>query len=380
MSPKNILILFPLEHIAFSPTTLGIYDALAAEANVTIFCPQASVFKVDKIGDRNVQYFNLNTNKIRKIKALPLYILAKFKIKFSRTDNLHHLKIYDFVRYLEYKKVIAAIDFTKYDEIIAVDILMLTIVTGMGKQASFLSLELNDEEIPMLRSINSSLIKCVIIQTQNRYNHIFANEQHKIFFIQNAPTFIELPVVEKITNSIIFNGTATPWFGLYHSLNFIKKYSSYSITFKGAISPTDQQNIHLNYSDLFNSLNISFNKTYLESSDMLAFMAQYEIGFCFYDLSYPHMNTYNYKTAPSGKMFAYLAAGVPVIGNNLEGLKVIDDFEAGILINDFEPETIFEAITKIKTNYDFYKINCLKAARHYSFNETVKPFTHFLLN
>ena len=79
-------------------------------------------------------------------------------------------------------------------------------------------------------------------------------------------------------------------------------------------------------------------------------------------------------------MFAYLAAGVPVIGNNLEGLKMIEDFEAGILINDFEPETILHAITKIKSNYDFYKQNCIKAAKHYSFDNTVKPFITFLFS
>ena len=49
-------------------------------------------------------------------------------------------------------------------------------------------------------------------------------------------------------------------------------------------------------------------------------------GFAFTISVTPHMNTYNYKSAPYGKMFAYLAAGVPAIGNNLEGLNVIEDF------------------------------------------------------
>ena len=379
MPLKNILILFPLEHIAFSPTTLGIYDALSVHANVTIVCPKTNAFKVDNIGNRHIEYFNLNTGKQRKIKALPLFFLAKCKKRFSGSNHFNHLKIYDFVRYLEYKKAIKKISLTKYDEIISVDILMLAIVTGLQKKSSFLSLELNDNEIPILKSINPSLIKAVVIQTQNRYNHIFGNQKHVTFFIQNAPVYKELAPCKKINNSIIFNGTATPWFGLYHALNFVKKYPDYSITFKGAISNTDSENVQLNYTYLVNNKKINFNKKYVESCDMLAFMAQYEIGFCFYDLSYPNMNTYNYRSAPSGKMFAYLAAGVPIVANNLEGLKIIEDFEAGILVNDFKPETIFEAINKIKTNYDFYNQNCIRAAKHYSFDTAVKPFTNFLI-
>ncbi len=380
MPIKKILILFPLEHIAFSPTTLGIYDALSAHANVTILCPKTNSFKVDNIGNRQIEYFNFNTSKQRKIKALPLFFLAKCKLKFSGFNQFNHLKIYDFVRYLEYKKAIKKIALSNYDEIISVDILMLAIVTGLKKTSSFLSLELNDNEIPILKSIAPSLIKAVIIQTQNRYNHIFGTQQHKTFFIQNAPIFVDIKSVNKINNSIIFNGTATPWFGLYHALDFVKKYPEYSSTFKGSISNTDHEKVMVNYSSLVEKANVNFNKAYVESSDMLAFMAQYEIGFCFYDLTYPNMNTYNYKSAPSGKMFAYLAAGVPIVANNLEGLKIIEDFEAGILINDFKPETILDAITTIKNNYDFYKENCKKAAIYYSFDKAVLPFTNFLIN
>lgn len=50
---KQILILFRLEHIAFSPTVLGVYDALAKEADVTIYCPRPREFKVADMGGRN---------------------------------------------------------------------------------------------------------------------------------------------------------------------------------------------------------------------------------------------------------------------------------------------------------------------------------------
>ncbi len=161
-------------------------------------------------------------------------------------------------------------------------------------------------------------------------------------------------------------------------LKFIKTYSGFSLTFKGSILPDAKEYINTNYADQVTNKTIVLNDKYMESKDMLSFMAAYEIGFCFYDLSIPEINTFNYRTAPSGKMFAYLAAGVPVIANNLEGLKVVEDFEAGILINDLEPQTIFNAINTIKSNYDFYKNNCFKAAQHYSFDKNVAPFVEFL--
>ncbi len=379
MKRKKILILFPLEHIAFSPTVLGIYDSLSDKADVTIYCPRPREFKVSEVTTRDIRYFSYNTKRTRKVLALPAYTLAKIKKTFGDNNALFTLGVYDFVRYLEYKKAIAEIK-EGYDEVIAVDMLMLFAAQAYWKSVSFISLELNDGELRLLNSIKKDFINSVVVQSIERYNYLFPGKAHRTFLIQNAPVFTQLQAADKRNNALLYNGTATPWFGMYHCMNFIKAYPHFTLTFKGVVLGSENEKLEKDYNHLIRSGSIIFNREYTDSASMLEFMSEFEIGFCFYDLSFPKMNTFNYQTAPSGKMFAYFAAGVPVIGNNLPGLKVIEDFGAGILIDDFGPETIHKAITTIKSNYDFYRDNCLKAAEHYSFDRHVAPYAEFIIN
>ena len=380
MPIKNILILFPSPHIAYSPTTLGIYDALSKTCNVTIYAPQPKGFEVSSMANRNIVYFNFNTNRFKKVLALPAFFFNKIKRLFNKSFAIGKLSIYEFVCFNNFKNSLQQIAFKNYDEVIAVDLMMLYLSSFYCKKVSFLSLELTDNEKNFLKLLPNNFFKAIVIQTKIRYDYLFAVDKENLFLLQNSPIYKPLLAKKTIENTIIFNGTATAWFGLYHSLNFVKKYPQFTIVFKGAVPLNDLKLIITNYKSLVDNGNIIINKEYMESNDMLSFMSQYEVGFCFYDLSYPHINTFNYKTAPSGKMFAYLAAGVPIVGINIEGLKVIEDFEAGILINNFEPSTILAAINKIKSNYNFYKNNCAKAAAFYSFDKNVAPFVHFLEN
>ncbi|MEO6405769.1 MAG: hypothetical protein ABIY51_07135 [Ferruginibacter sp.] len=380
MRRKKILILFPQQHISYSPTTLGMYDALSKFADITIYCPFPDEFKASNEEKRNFIFFKLDTSRKKKMAALPKFMYHKFNIIMHKHNPLDHLGIYNYTKFGAIQKAINKLNTHAYDEIICVDVLMLALAQHFCKQASFLSLELNEEERKMLQTIPSSFIKNVIIQDQQRYKYLFGDTKHKTFFVQNAPVFKKPFATKKLKDAFIFNGTATPWFGLYHCLNFIKQYPGFSMTFKGVVLPSEKPIIHSGYKKLVSDGNIIFNNNYTTNQDMLEFISQYEIGFCFYDLGYPKMNTFNYRTAPSGKMFAYFAAGVPVIGNKLDGLKPVEKFDAGILVDDFNPATILNAVNKIKSNYAYYQENCYKAATHYSFDRAIEPFVQELVN
>lgn len=375
---KKILILFPDRHIAFSPTTLGIYDALSQHCDVTIYCPTSKKSDQKFLDKRQIKYFSYTTKKSRKLKALPAFLFYKIISFFDKKSAVGKLPIYNFVSFLELKKQLRYIT-DSYDEVIAVDVLFLYAAQSFFTQVNFLSLEIKDVELPLLQSIKNGFIKSVIIQTTDRYNYLFPDKKYKTFLIQNAPVFTEpsLPI-NKTTNALLFNGTGAPWFGIYTCLKFIKLNPTFSLTFKGEIFKPELDFIKKNYANLVESKHINIFSEYIDSNKMIEFMSSFEIGFCFYDLSFPSFNTFNYQTAPSGKMFAYFAAGVPVIGNNIPGLKAISEFGAGILIDDFNNETILKAIEKIQSNYQFYQENCYKAARHYSFNKSVLPFVTFI--
>ncbi len=378
MSRKKILILFPQQHIAYSPTTLGIYDALSVHADVSIYCPFPDEFEAENIGKRHFIFFKLDTSRIKKLAALPALITHKLKTLMDKNNALGHLGIYHFSKLMVFEKAINKINVSEFDEVIAVDVLMLYAARRYCRQASFVSLELNDEEKAVLQTIPSAFIKAVVIQNQQRYEYLFGKAKHETFYVQNAPIFTKPQDRQKNVDAIVFNGTATPWFGLYLSLDFIKQYSQFSLTFKGVVLSSEKSKIYSDYNEIVNTGKIIFNNEYTSNSEMLNFLNQFEIGFCFYDLSYPRMNTFNYRTAPSGKMFAYFAAGVPVIGNNIDGLKPVEEFEAGVLVNDFKPATILQAVNKIKSNYSFYQNNCYKAAAHFSFDKAIAPFVQML--
>ena len=116
---------------------------------------------------------------------------------------------------------------------------------------------------------------------------------------------------------------------------------------------------------------------YIPDEDVVEFISGYEIGFCFYNFDYAWINNFNYLSAPSGKLFKYLAAGIPVICNKTIGFAFVDEFECGLQIEKFDPGTIQAAIDMIRNNYDHYVHGAVTAAEHFSFDKAVQPFINF---
>ena len=75
----------------------------------------------------------------------------------------------------------------------------------------------------------------------------------------------------------------------------------------------------------------------------------------------------------------YLAAGLPVIAFDIPGFQFIREEGAGVLIDDYRPETIFNAIQQIEKDYEKYSLACYSLSRKYSFDRTVRPYIDFLI-
>lgn len=105
------------------------------------------------------------------------------------------------------------------------------------------------------------------------------------------------------------------------------------------------------------------------------------MGFCFYDLNHTDETTsFNFISVPSGKLFNYYAAGVPVIGSDLLGLKSVKDFQVGILLKNISTENIAIAMESIASQHRRFSENCLAAAAYFDFDTAVEPFKSYLLN
>jgi glycosyltransferase involved in cell wall biosynthesis len=266
----------------------------------------------------------------------------------------------------------------KYKAIISVDILNAVFCSILKTKTDFLSLELTIDE-RHLHLIDFNYINCVLIQSEERFQYLFKDRKIKTFIVQNAPVYKSI-AVKDMRNGLIYGGTASDEFGFYYCLNYIDAYKDEKLTIQGAIPPKDLARVENEYKHLLQEKRLILNRQYLENDQVVESLSHYEIGFCFYNFNVPVIrdNYFNYASAPSGKMFKYLAAGVPVVASDIIGFKFVPEFQCGILINDLSPEEINKAICKIRENYSFYVINAIKAAKFYSFDKAVKPYLQFI--
>jgi hypothetical protein len=372
MSKKeNILILFHGEHIAYSPTVIQLYDMLAEKYNVTITAQYPVGFNDQKLENRNVVYHRLYHVKTRYFYMLlfPLVALFNKEARYFKKNKINYKQY--FFRFLFIKKQLRK---TKYRRVISVDIMNLLFCSILKTPTDFLSLELCFDE-QLLPLVDTAYMNSVIIQSKERYEYLFKDKKFRTFYVQNAPAFREIQIKEK-RNGLIYAGSAYNVLGFYHCLNYVRAYKDEKLTVQGAIMKFDRDKVDQEYSDLLKEGRLIINSKYLENDEMVELISNYEIGFCFYnfDETYISDNYFNYISAPSGKMFKYLAAGVPVVCSNILGFKFVNEFECGILVAGLGEAEIRAAVLKVRENYDFYVKNALIAARHYDFDRAIAPY------
>ncbi len=375
MGNKKILILFDGPHLAFSPTTIQLYDELTKQHNVTIIAQDPNNFNGQELNNRNVFY-----HRYYGVKSRYIYLLFfKFLLLFNENAKLFKQNGFDykdyFFRYVYIKRFVRK---NNFDRILCVDIRNLFFCSLLKLKVDFVSLELCKDE-HLWRIINKTIINCVIIQSIDRYNYLFKDNEFTVFYIQNAPNFKEIELKQN-RKGLIYTGTANEAFCFYHFLNFLLKNKEETLTVQGAIMELDKKRINEKYQELLTENRLILSLKYLENDDVVNFLTDYEIGLCFYNFEDEGVkrNYFNYATAPSGKLFKYLAAGVPVVCNKIVGFKFVAEFDCGILLAEPNEEAISAAIQMIRDNYEYYVENCIKAAQYFSFDKAIIPYQDFV--
>lgn len=363
---KRVLIIFPDAHLPYSPTILNLAEKLSKRSDLTVLAFPSKQF--GRLTNTYIHYLEIPffINKI--------YGLVNRFSSVAGLKLLMQIKKYLVRQYL--KKI-------SFNEFIVTDPVSLWMIKGVVYNPIHLvSLELTHNTFYYLPKVNLKLTKSLVIQSKERKDALCEAYNKPIFYLQNAPDY--LPELEEKQNApknrFVFSGTAFPWFGIYHCLEFLLHSPEVNLTIIGKVPENEKVRIEKDYQSLLNAGRLIIEHKYFEPYDMLKELAGFRIGFCFYDLSYAHINNVNYKTAPSGKMFAYFAAGVPVIGIKIPGLMPIEEFNAGILIEDLSPESIKQAVEKVELNYDQMVKGCFKAAKHFCYKTNVEPFISFVLN
>ena len=370
---KKVLILFPEGSLPYSPTTLNLIQVLSAFFDVTVL---ANGYSADI--NLNSCLFNLDYFQALAFSPPPSILKRaahklRKKIWFNRREEKmtrEHQNIY--------RQIKNYIRLVNPDIIIAIDLLALECCRNAGVHCVFLSLE-----IPSTSNFFSSLvyekIDAVIIQNIERYNHLFKSEmtKPKFFILPNAPVFTDPSRRTRSSKKIIYNGYIWSAFGPQFCLNLITKYPEYELHLKGAINSEDM--IEINYPHLKNSPALTLDSSYLTYEELSDYLLEFSIGFCFYNFKHPFINAnkFNYETAPSGKLFTYLAHGLPVICSNIPAFDFLEKAGAGILLDDYSPDSLHSAINRILGDYQKYSDNALKLGHTYSFKDHMAPVVDF---
>jgi glycosyltransferase involved in cell wall biosynthesis len=369
---KKILLFFDGSHLAYSPTVTQVYDALSDNFEVTILAEDPRNVTNQRLSNRSVVYYRYATGGIRY-----LYILLfKFLSVFNKDVKALRENKFDASILSEFLLLKRLLKKNRYERVIAVDIKNLFFCSLLKQRTDFLSLELCKDE-QLLSYVDRQLIGCLLIQRPDRKAYLFKEQDMHVFYVQNAPVFRNLPL-KKERKGLIFSGTAWDAFGFYHCLAYINKYKEETLTVQGVLLPQDKERIDREYAHLVNESRLLINEHYFENEEVEEYISGYEIGFCFYNFSISWINNYNYKTAPSGKLFKYLAAGVPVVGIDIAGFDFVKEFQCGILIKDLGEAAIREAVQNIRGNYAFFVENALKAAKHFSFDKAITPYVDYI--
>ena len=371
---KKILIIFPNEWLAYTPTLLNIVDALTNLFDITVITIDNGLYNNEKIKHR--QEFNFI--EIDDFLMSSIAFLSKIIKKSNKADRLIKL-FFISIGVWKWKKQLRRDE--KY-EVMAVDSLGLFIAQKYFDKCHLISLEPHKDFF--YRRTDANLIESVIAHSQERYDFLFETIKPKCFVIPNSPRFEshEIPELSELkTPKAIFFGNANPRNGIYFILEALRNIKNISLTIRGTISSADKKRFFDDYSDLFESRSVSIEEDYIPQDKIIDYLSQFYLGFCFYDFKYvDEITKFNFISVPSGKMFNYYAAGVPVIGSDIMGLKSVRDFEAGILIKNITSNTISQAIENIIERHQYYRINCLKAAKHFDFETAVKPLQKYFLS
>ena len=372
---QHILIFFEGPHLAYSPTTIQLHDELSKDHEVTILAQNPDNYNGKRISDRNVLYYRYFGVKTRLWYKLLFNLLGIFNknIRLFKKLKLNYRDY--FFRFLHFKKVLKQ---HRFNRVISVDISNLFFCSLLNIKVDFLSLEVcNDYHLlPLIKKEN---INCVIIQSKIRYEYLFKEYTIKTFLIQNAPVYFEIQPRQR-RRCLIYSGAAKDSFAFFHCLNYLVKFPDEKMVLQGALLPNDKLVVETRYAQLLSEKRLILNLTYLENDKVVEFISNYEIGFCFYNFDHPNVkeNAFNYMSAPSGKMFKYLAAGVPVVCSNIIGFDFIKDFKCGIQINSIDEDSIRQAVFEIRKDFSYYSANAKIAARHFSFDKAVIPYLQYI--
>lgn len=376
---QSVLIIFPDPQLAYSPTTLNLFHALKEYFDVRLLsAPPEESYSLQKVDDPQIEYLDFQPAPFI---PPPLWKRVRNRLKRALIPAASQISPAQMMMTARAQKIVDRI--RAFDgQVIAVDFFSLWCAQQAGKRAHLISFEIHVTDI-YRDACDPRLISSVIIQSKERYDFLFKNTKPRYFIIQNAPRYLELKPDYHLRNknALVYCGSAMPAFGIFSCLDFIKDYEEYTLTIKGAVPKTVREAIDLYYPDLLAQKRLILEGNYLPPDELTRFVSQFRIGFAFYDFyRFDAVRSFNYFTAPSGKVFQYLNSGVPIVANDLPAFEFFSKSNAGRTVNYLGSKAIKKAIDSIEENYTQIAENAKHLSQAVDFSENSSEFIRYLIS
>jgi glycosyltransferase involved in cell wall biosynthesis len=347
------MIIFPNNWPSYSPSCINLVKMLEKHGDQCLI-----------VYPENNDYNN-DDNINMRLKYYPFFLNA---IILKITKRLGISKFYKILGLL--LRSIVVYTTKKCDNIIGIDALGFIIAYVINRKAIYYSLEISKNRLDHF--IFSRLdLNLLIIQSPERKNFL-SKKDINVAYIQNSCIMNSDEIKAKsYYGRLIYFGSVLQIPGVEICIRSLYSLDKEILTIKGIQTKNIQYKyvtyLKWQYKDLMDAGRLLFDFSYIENADIVNYLQGYDIGFCFYDFLLIDENDFNYISSPSGKMFNYLAAGIPIIGSDTIGLLPVRDFNAGILLKYPNNTKIKTAINTISQNYSYFQNNAIRTAMKYDY-------------
>lgn len=360
---SKVCILFPDDWATYSPTLVRLVERLRRDADVSAFVMDTGRFDLAPLDPRVFHRVGVPSRLARLLRITatwrPFRILRLARAARRCARDSRH--------------------------IVAVDADGAWAATLLGRRFHFLSLEI--ARWSSARWLVPARALSITIQSQERLDFQFpptSGKRPPVFLVQNAPPAPpEAPDPGRRRESldaprIVYMGNIIPGHGVDAMLALARAWPQVRLTLHGPVSASYESSILSGNQDLVASGRLELSKAFLADDRIPAFLAGFDIGICLYDLSGRQRHDFNYLSSPSGKMFNYFAAGLPVLASPVTGLSPVSEFEAGIQARSNEATDLVAAARQIAARYGSYREGARRAAVAFDFERSVAPLALLL--
>jgi glycosyltransferase involved in cell wall biosynthesis len=352
---KTAAVVFPDEWLPYSPTVLNLLQCLKEKGyKTTVVTVRSSMFSNFEAYERDVAAFRIP----RFLRQLPIQFPYQL------------LKLLLFL--LFHRRTIRRADLC-----FAVDSLGFVVARLLGKNPYYVSLEaVRDVWLRLARRLG---IRHVLIQTPERYEWLFGDAPNAppYSMLPNAPILEPRPPAEQTGNDLVYLGYVSATHGVEACIGALEHLPErFRLTVRGPGHADYLESLQTRHRLLIDRGRLTVDPSYIPPEEVVPYLSRFAAGFCFYDFNLIRAGDFNYTSCPSGKLFNYLAAGVPVIGSDILGLKVVRERQCGVLLADPTAAAIADAVRVIESGAEGYRRRCLDASAAFDFRTHFERFHH----